>query len=89
MTEWQVWLVPALGSALLHFLWQGALIGLIAATVLQLLRDARPQLRYAVACVALLACSPARWRRCSACWLNCMRLRPPFPRSRLLPGRCR
>ncbi|AKC87964.1 M56 family metallopeptidase [Pseudoxanthomonas suwonensis] len=49
-------LVPILGRALLHFLWQGALIGLLAALALQLLRDARPQLRYAVACLALLAC---------------------------------
>src|SRR5207342_191282 len=57
MTEWQTLLVPALGHALLHFLWQGALIGLTAAIVLQLLRDARPQLRYAVACLALLACA--------------------------------
>jgi len=49
-------LVPVLGRALLHFLWQGALIGLMAAVALQLLRDARPQARYAVACLALLAC---------------------------------
>ena len=57
MNEWQTLLVPALGHALLHFLWQGALIGLTTAIVLQLLRDARPQLRYAVACLALLACA--------------------------------
>ncbi|MFC3551686.1 M56 family metallopeptidase [Lysobacter cavernae] len=49
-------LVPALGRALLHFLWQGAVIGLVAAIVLQLLSNARPQTRYAVACVALLVC---------------------------------
>jgi len=49
-------LVPVLGRALLHFLWQGTLIALLAATALHLLRDARPQLRYAVACLALLAC---------------------------------
>ncbi|MGH8077154.1 MAG: M56 family metallopeptidase [Lysobacter sp.] len=49
-------LVPVLGRALLHFVWQGAVIGLLAAMVLQLLRDARPQARYAVACLALLAC---------------------------------
>ena len=49
-------LVPLLGLALLHFLWQGALIGLLAAVVLDMLRNARPQARYAVACLALLAC---------------------------------
>jgi beta-lactamase regulating signal transducer with metallopeptidase domain len=48
--------VPALGAALLHFLWQGALVGVAAALVLHALRDARPQARYAVACAALLAC---------------------------------
>ncbi|MDQ3206348.1 MAG: hypothetical protein M3Q40_07560, partial [Pseudomonadota bacterium] len=49
-------LVAALGHALLHFLWQGALIGALAAFTLRLLRDAGPQLRYAAACLALLAC---------------------------------
>lgn len=49
-------LVPVLGRALLHFLWQGTLIALLAAMALHLLRDARPQLRYAVACLSLLAC---------------------------------
>ncbi|MCI4566612.1 M56 family metallopeptidase [Lysobacter sp. CFH 32150] len=56
MAEFLATLVPVLGRALLHFVWQGAAIGLIAASVLFLLRDARPQARYAVACVALLAC---------------------------------
>lgn len=49
-------LAPVLGATLLHFLWQGALVGGLAALMLALLRDARPQLRYAVACTALLAC---------------------------------
>ena len=49
-------LVPLLGRALLHFLWQGTLIGLVAALALQLLARSRPQARYAVACLALLAC---------------------------------
>jgi beta-lactamase regulating signal transducer with metallopeptidase domain/predicted nucleic acid-binding Zn-ribbon protein len=52
-------LVPLLGLALLHFLWQGALIGLLAAIVLDLMRNARPQARYAAACLALLACALA------------------------------
>jgi beta-lactamase regulating signal transducer with metallopeptidase domain len=49
-------LVPVLGRALLNFVWQGVLIGLLAAIALELLRDARPQARYAVACLAMLAC---------------------------------
>lgn len=56
MTESLSLLMPALAGALLHFLWQGVLIGLLAALLLALLRNARPQARYAVACIALLAC---------------------------------
>ena len=59
MAEWTTALVPMLGRALLHFLWQGALIGLVAALALQVLRNARPQARYLVACLALLACVAA------------------------------
>ncbi|HEX8605306.1 MAG TPA: M56 family metallopeptidase, partial [Pseudoduganella sp.] len=50
-------LVPAMGWSLLHFLWQGLLIGWAAALALHLLRNARPQARYAVACAALLLCA--------------------------------
>jgi beta-lactamase regulating signal transducer with metallopeptidase domain len=57
MAEWLATLIPVLGRALLHFVWQGAVIGLAAAIVLQLLRNARPQVRYAAACAALLACA--------------------------------
>jgi len=61
MAEWiastAAWLVPVLGRALLAFLWQGALVGVLAASALHLLRDARAQVRYAVACLALLACA--------------------------------
>ncbi|MGG6461557.1 M56 family metallopeptidase [Solilutibacter silvestris] len=49
-------LVPLLAATLLHFLWQGALIGALAWMSLLALRSARPQARYAVACLALLAC---------------------------------
>jgi len=56
MAEFPATFMTALGHALLHFLWQGALIGLLAALALQALRHARPQARYAVACLALLAC---------------------------------
>ena len=47
--------VDALGRTLLHFLWQGALLGLAAAAALAALRGRTPQVRYGVACVALLA----------------------------------
>lgn len=56
MTDLLPTLVPLLANALLHFLWQGALVGLLAALALAVLRNARPQARYAVACTALLAC---------------------------------
>jgi beta-lactamase regulating signal transducer with metallopeptidase domain len=48
--------VAALGWALLDFLWQGLLVGALAALGLLALRRARPQARYALACVALAAC---------------------------------
>jgi beta-lactamase regulating signal transducer with metallopeptidase domain len=52
--------IPILGRALLHFVWEGAVIGLVAALLLHALRDARrPHARYAVACLALLACALA------------------------------
>ena len=47
-------LADALGWALLHSLWQGALIGLIAAAALAALRGAAANVRYLVASVALL-----------------------------------
>ena len=48
--------VPALGWTLLHFLWQGLLIGCATALAWAALRNARPEARYAVGCGALLAC---------------------------------
>ena len=56
MTDFVAILVPALGYALLNFLWQGAMIGMLTALALHSLAHARPQARYAVACLALLAC---------------------------------
>ncbi len=47
--------VQRLGWALVHFVWQGALVGLGCAVVLFALRHGRPGQRYAVGCVALLA----------------------------------
>lgn len=49
-------LINHLGWTLLHFVWQGALLGIATALALALLRKARPEHRYNVACAALLAC---------------------------------
>jgi beta-lactamase regulating signal transducer with metallopeptidase domain len=56
MNDFVAGLIPALGHSVLHFLWQGTLIGVFAMLALYGLRHARPQARYAVACVALFAC---------------------------------
>lgn len=49
-------LVTAVGWALLHFVWQGALVGCVTALALTALRNASPERRYALACAGLLAC---------------------------------
>jgi len=49
-------IIHAAGWALIHFLWQGALLGLAAGLLLWLMRGARPGARYAVACAAMLGC---------------------------------
>jgi len=54
MTAYQI--TAAIGWTLLHFLWQGALIGCATAVALTALRNARPESRYLVACTALFLC---------------------------------
>ena len=49
-------LIDSMGWTLLHFLWQGLLIGGVTAAALRVLRSASPVLRYNVACTGLLAC---------------------------------
>ncbi len=49
-------LVPALGWALLHFVWQGLAVGVVAWLALALMRNAGPRWRYAVCALALLTC---------------------------------
>lgn len=49
-------LVASIGWTLLHFIWQGALIGCVTAVALIAMRNARPEQRYALACSALLLC---------------------------------
>lgn len=48
--------IDSLGWTLLHFLWQGALLGCVTAIALTLLRNAGAEYRYNIACAALLAC---------------------------------
>jgi beta-lactamase regulating signal transducer with metallopeptidase domain len=48
--------VPALGWALLDFVWQGILVGWVAALLFALLRHAKPQARYLAGCAALALC---------------------------------
>ncbi|MGZ5200028.1 MAG: M56 family metallopeptidase [Telluria sp.] len=50
-------IASSLGWALLDFVWQGLLVGWCAALLLALLGRARPQVRYAIACAALLLCA--------------------------------
>ncbi len=47
-------LVARLGWTLVHFLWQGALIGLLSASLLATLHAARAHTRYLLACASLL-----------------------------------
>ncbi len=46
--------MEALGWALLHFIWQGALIAVLTANVMSLLRRRAAEVRYLVACAAML-----------------------------------
>lgn len=48
--------IGAWGWALLHFLWQGVVIGLVAALLLTLLRGAPARWRYAVCALGLALC---------------------------------
>ena len=49
-------LVVGVGWTLVHFLWQGALVGCATALAMTVLRNARPESRYLVACVGLFLC---------------------------------
>ncbi|WP_313032409.1 M56 family metallopeptidase, partial [Massilia alkalitolerans] len=57
MDEWFGTAASSLAWALIDFLWQGLLVGWVAALLLALMRKARPQARYLVACSALLLCA--------------------------------
>ena len=47
--------VEQVGWTLVHFLWQGAIVGLVMGAVLACLRRRSAQTRYVVACVGLAA----------------------------------
>lgn len=52
--DWSAAVHP-IGSALVHFLWQGAALGLLTAAALRLARRASANVRYALACGGMLA----------------------------------
>lgn len=56
MSPYASTLISSLGWTLLHFLWQGLLLGCATAVLLTLMRNARPEHRYVVACTALFMC---------------------------------
>lgn len=56
MSQSALALLSNVGWSLIHFIWQGALIGCATALVLTLLRNARAEHRYIVACTGLLLC---------------------------------
>lgn len=54
--------MTAIGWALVHFVWQGALIAVLLSFVLRGMRESSPQMRYVASCLSLLAmtlCVPA------------------------------
>lgn len=47
----------SIAMAIVHFIWQGVLVGLVAWLALLLARNAKPQTRYLIACLGLLLCA--------------------------------
>lgn len=56
MSPYASMVISNLGWTLVHFLWQGLLLGCATAVLLTLMRNARPGHRYTVACTALFMC---------------------------------
>jgi D-alanyl-D-alanine endopeptidase (penicillin-binding protein 7) len=56
MTPATLHLLTSIGWTLIHFVWQGALVGCATAVALAVLRHSRPEHRYMAACAGLLAC---------------------------------
>lgn len=62
MTSATIQLAADIGWTLIDFIWQGTVIGCATAIALLLLRNARPQARYLVACTGLALC--LAWPAC-------------------------
>ena len=78
-----------LGLTLLHFLWQGAVIGLVTAFALTLLRRRSAAARYGVACaglVATLAAPIGTWQWLAAPGVSADVVRTPVITGTLLTG---
>ncbi|NML60007.1 M56 family metallopeptidase [Massilia sp. RP-1-19] len=56
MSPYASMVVSSFGWTLVHFLWQGLLLGCATAVLLTLMRNTRPEHRYTVACTALFLC---------------------------------
>jgi beta-lactamase regulating signal transducer with metallopeptidase domain len=90
-------LVHAICWALIHFVWQGTVMGIANALALRALSGARPTVRYAVACFSLAsmlivpvlavlanrAADPLTGASAAAASVNVV---PPVPLDRLLPS---
>ena len=68
--------VRAVAAALLHSLWQGALIAAVTAALWWTLRGSRPNARYALGCVAL-ALMVGAWA--ATAWRTAAQLIPQTP----------
>jgi len=90
-------LVQSIGWALLHFVWQGTVIGIAAALVLRALAGARPTMRYAVACfslalmlivpiLAVLTNRASDSVTATSTAADSINVVPPVPLDRLLPA---
>ena len=90
-------LVQSIGWALLHFVWQGTVIGIATALVLRALTGARPTTRYAVACfslalmlivpiVAVLTDRASASVTAISTAADSINVVPPVPLDRLLPS---
>ena len=90
-------LVQSIGWALLHFVWQGTVIGIAAALVLRALAGARPTMRYAVACfslalmlivpiLAVLTNRASDSVTATSTAADSINVVPPVPLDRLLPS---
>ncbi len=57
MNELDLPWVPALASAIVQFVWQGAVVGVVTLLLIRLLPRPNPHARYLVYCIAMVACA--------------------------------